>query len=305
MKKIILLLICVLFAGTVAAQDGVSITHNLPGNVTPGETFEVEFTIAKGSIGGFAKFQMDLPFGFNATNVDSKGGNFTYENQRVKIVWVSVPGDASFSFKFKVSVPVSAVNACTVSSKFFYLENNVKKEAEMAAFTMKVYGGSSAVVSTPVETVNTPTVSSTPTETVTSTPVETVVSTPTETVTPTTYTTEPVVTNTVVSTPTVSAEPPKEVVTSNPNITTTAKTNNSSTGNIYKVQLGAFSSSPAKSKFPGVNISVVQENGLYKVLTGNFDSSEQAHKRKNELISKGYSGIVVIYQNGQRIGIEK
>ncbi|MCD6065553.1 MAG: hypothetical protein K0S33_379 [Bacteroidetes bacterium] len=337
MKKAILVLICVFVTLGSYAQDAVSISHNLPATISPGQSIDADFTISKGSVGGFAKFQMDLPFGFSASNIDSKGGNFTYENQRVKIVWVSVPGDASFTFKFKMTIPANAVNSCSVSSKFFYLENNVKKEVEMAMFTMRIEG-SGAVASTPTETViSTPTetVTSTPTttitETVTSTPTttyttepvatNTVVSTPTETVTPTTtitetvtstptttYTTEPVATNTVVATPTVSSTT-TDVVYTPPSIsektTSTSSSTSGSSGMIYKVQLGAFSNATSKSKFPGANVTIVQEGGYYKALSGNFTTIEQAMKHKSDLASKGYDCFIVFYQNGQRIGIQK
>jgi hypothetical protein len=341
MKKTILLLFCVVATLSSFAQDAVSITHTLPATIAPGQSIDADFTINKGSVGGFAKFQMDLPFGFVATNIDSKGGNFTYENQRVKIVWVSVPSDPSFSFKFKITIPANAVNSCTVSSKFFYLENNVKKEVEMASHNMRIDGAGSvaSTTSTPTETVTpttttTETVTSNPTTTYTTEPVatNTVTSTPTvtattETVTSnptTTYTTEPVATNTVATTPTETvSSTPTETVSTTPTNTTSVSSNtiterttstssdnnnnsnSSSSGMVYKVQLGAFSNQPSKSKFPGVNVSIVQEGGYYKVLSGNFTTMEQAMQHRSAIASKGYDCILVFYQNGQRVGIQK
>ncbi|MDP2388130.1 MAG: SPOR domain-containing protein [Bacteroidota bacterium] len=291
MKKLLTIIVCLFISVPVFSQGGVVSSHNLPPSVAPGQTIDVDFTLNKGSIGGFAKFQMDLPFGFSATNVDSKQGNFTFENQRVKIVWVSIPAEAAFTFKFKIAVPANALNVCSISAKFFYLENNVKKEVEMPVHTMKI-SGSGDVASTPTNTVAT-----TPTNTVSSTPTNTVATTPT---------------NTVATTPTntVAATPTKTVTTTPTNTVSTAPTNTISTsksnsGTVYKVQLGAFSSSPAKSKFPGVNLSIVEEGGFYKALSGNFNSLEQAQKHKSDLENKGYSGFIVTYQNGQRTGIIK
>ena len=286
-------------SASVFSQGGVVSSHNLPASAAPGQTIDVEFTLNKGSIGGFAKFQMDLPFGFNATNVDSKQGNFTFENQRVKIVWVSIPAEPAFTFKFKIAVPANALNVCSVSAKFFYLENNVKKEVEMPVHNMKI-SSSGDVASTPTNTVTstpTNTVSSTPTNTVSSTPTNTVSSTPTNTVTSTpTNTVSSIPTNTVATTPT-------NTVSTTP--TNTVSTTKSTSGLVYRVQLGAFSSSPAKSKFPGVNLSVVEEGGYYKALSGSFTTLEQAQKHRSDLANKGYSGFIVTYQNGQRTGIIK
>ncbi|HEY1039731.1 MAG TPA: hypothetical protein VGF30_10020 [Bacteroidia bacterium] len=314
MKKILIVFAC-LFASLAAfSQGGVVSSHNLPSSVAPGQTINVDFTLNKGTIGGFAKFQMDLPFGFNAENVDSKQGNFTFENQRVKIVWVSLPSEAAFTFTFKVTVPSNALNTCAISAKFFYLENNVKKEVEMPTHNMKITS-SGDVVSTPTNTVSTTptnTVVSTPTNTVATTPTNTVSSVPTNTVSTTpTNTVSSVPTNTVASTPTntVATTPTRTVSTTPTNTVSTTPTNTVSTtaksGLVYKVQLGAFSSSPAKSKFPGVNLNIVEEGGYYKALSGSFNTLEQAQKHKSDLIAKGYDCIIVTYQNGQRTGIVK
>ena len=277
MKK--LFAVAFLFISVISFAQ-LSITHNMPASINLGSTQDIEFTINKGSVGGFAKFQCDLPFGFTATNIDSKSGNFTYENQRLKIVWVSVPGDASFSFKFSMGVPANAINSASISAKFFYLENNVKKELDMPSHTIRFGEGSvSSAPTNTVATTPTNTVAATPTNTVTSTPTNTVAATPTNTVTST----------------------PSNTVTSTPPKTTTTP---SSSGVTYKLQLGAFSSSPAKSKFPDVNFTVNEEGGYFKAVSGNFNNIDDALKYKSELSAKGYQGFIVAYKNGQRIGLK-
>jgi len=309
MKK--LFAVAFLFISVISFAQ-LSITHNIPASISPGKTQDIEFTINKGSVGGFAKFQCDLPFGFTAVNIDSKSGNFTFENQRLKIVWVSVPGDASFTFKFSMGVPANAINSASISAKFFYLENNVKKELDMPAHTIKF--GEGSVASTPTNTVTstpTNTVATTPTNTVTSTPTNTVTSTPTKTVTSTpTNTVAATPTNTVTSTPTntVAATPTNTVTSAPTNTVSSSPTKTTSTssasGVTYKVQLGAFSSSPAKSKFPGVNFTVNEEGGYFKAVSGNFNNIDDALKHKSELSAKGYQGFIVAYKNGQRIGLK-
>src|SRR5579872_1230064 len=100
MRKQIHFVLALILTSFAFAQD-LKLTHNLPSSATPGQTIDAEFTVTKGTIGAFAKFQCDLPAGFTAQNVDSKSGNFTFENNRVKIVWVSLPGDNTFSFTIK------------------------------------------------------------------------------------------------------------------------------------------------------------------------------------------------------------
>ena len=322
------------------AQD-FSLTHNFPASANPNQTFETEFLVKKGNIGSFAKFQCDLPIGFTAVAIDIKGGNFTYENQRVKIVWVSVPSESNFTFKIKFTPPLNALNECVVSPKFYYLENNIKKEFESSPHHIKIIGKKDeaknssdlnlSVANAEKEKEKKDTESSTPT-----TPTnasnstnskldsqtnakeqkqiegeKVIVQDKTEkpleqsnTDNTSKNVTKPDETKTKVSSNT-KIEENKEINTS---INSSEKTSSLSRSNtnstdqkIYKIQLGAFSTSPSKSKFPGINFSVQEEGGLYKVLVGSFSSKEEAEKQKAEFVSKGMQCIVVAYQNGLRV----
>jgi cell division septation protein DedD len=275
MRKQILFVLALLASFSGFSQE-VKLTHNLPSSATPGQTIDAEYTVTKGSIGAFAKFQCDLPAGYTAVNGDSKSGNFTFENNRVKIVWVSLPGEATFAFNFKITIPSSASGVASIGGQFYYLENNVKKEFDVPAQNISLGEGSVAATPTetkPAETTTTPTeTTSTPTETkpaeTTSTPVETT-STPT-----------PVETKT---TPVETKTPSRSGVT-------------------YYIQVAALSSEPGGQYKKYGKTKVVQENGMYKVLVGNYNSVEEARKHKPEMTSKGAEGCFVVgYENGVRI----
>lgn len=297
MKKILSFVLSLAAFSCLEAQ--ISIESVIPSNIPAGTSVDADVKINKGNIGNFAKYQMDVPVGYAVTAVDVQGGNFTFENQRAKIVWVSVPGDASFSVKFRIQGTPSATNQGQIVQKFFYLENNEKKEVE--GTTVSLGGGSSDVAST---TSSSSSASNTaPVETVKSSPVETVQSsTPVETVQSSTTNSTPV--ETVKSTPveTVHTEPVKTT----PVATTTTKTSPSSTtssaGTTYKVQLGAYATQPSKSKFAAAgNVSVDMVDGLYKVTTGSFKTKEEAMKHRDELQGKGFAGFIVTFQNGVRV----
>jgi cell division septation protein DedD len=279
MKKIVTFLSFMSFS---ALFSQITITANLPSEISANATIETEIKINKGTVGNFAKYQMDVPPGYSVASVDVKGGNFTFENQRAKIVWVSVPSDPEFAIKFKIQASSDAAAEGTFAQKFYYLENNEKKEIEATPIVITI-GGGGAVASTPVETVK---------------PVETVVATPVETVKPVEVV-KPV--ETIVSTP---VEKVKPVEPTPPPVAAKAKTSNntSTAGMTFKVQLGAFSSEPSKSRFSKAgSVSIDLVNGLYKVTSGNFNTREEAVKFLNELQGKGFSGFIAKYNNGQRI----
>ncbi len=281
MKKALTLLS--LFISLLSVSQ-ITITANLPASISAGSSVDAEIKIAKGTVGNFAKYQMDVPAGYVVTAGDVKGGNFTFENQRAKIVWVSVPSEPEFSVVLKLQASSTAASG-TFSQKFYYLENNEKKEVEGNSMNVSVGDAVavSPVESTPVETTSytkpVETVASTPVETVKSTPVETVASTPVET---------------VKSTPVENTTATK--------VSSASSSSATEAGMTYKVQLGAYSTQPSKSKFAGLsNLSIDQVNGLYKVTCGSFKTKEDAIRYRDELSAKGFNGFIVKYQNGQRI----
>lgn len=303
MKKILTLLAVTTFSTALFAQ--VSINSNIPASVGAGSSFDAEIKIIKGGIGNFAKYQMDVPMGYVVSSTEAKGGNFTFENQRAKIVWVSVPSEAEFVVKFKVQVGSNAASPGTFAQKFYYLENSEKKEFEATPISVTVGGaGAVAVNNTPTETKPTETkpaetkpVETKPTET---TPVETK---PTETKPVETKVTEtkPVETKTTETKP-VESKPVATKPSENTSAKTTTSSSASEAGMTFKIQLGAFSNEPNKSKFSGAgNVTVESIDGLYKVTTGSFKTREEAYKRMDELKAKGYNGFLVKYKNGQRV----
>ena len=175
-------------------------------------------------------------------------------------------------------------------------------EAAPAVITI---GGGGAVASTsaPAETKPT-TTTPPPTETkpietkpVESTPVS---STPAETKP---VESKPVATSTPSETKPVESKPVTNTTApTETKSTSTAKSSTSSAGMTFKVQLGAYSNQPSKSKFSGVgSVNIDLINGMYKVTTGNFKTLEEAVKYRDELKSKGYDGFIAKYKDGVRI----
>lgn len=293
MKKILTLLAVAIFSTSAFSQ--VSINTNIPNSFSAGSSTDIEVKIIKGGIGNFAKYQMDVPTGYVVTSSEAKGGNYTFENQRAKIVWVSVPSEAEFVVKFKIQVGSDAPASGTIAQKFYFLENSEKKEFEATPISVTVGGVAVATNNTPTETKPTETkpVETKPTETK---PVETK---PTET--------KPVETKPTETKPVETKVTETKPIETKPTETSSAKTTAPSTsgaeaGMIFKIQLGAFSNEPSKSKFSGVgSVNVESIDGLFKVTTGNFKTREEAYKRLDELKAKGYNGFLVKYKNGQRV----
>lgn len=102
--------------GGTQGSDGVTITDANGAEIvincmrttaqtakSPSE-FPVEITIKKANLDGFAKYVETLPVGFSATVIEAKGAAFTFDDQKAKFVWGTLPSDAEFKISYKITV---------------------------------------------------------------------------------------------------------------------------------------------------------------------------------------------------------
>jgi hypothetical protein len=226
----------------------------MPTTIAFNETITVEIKINKGSISNFAKYQMEVPTGVKVTEGDSTTGNFTFEGNRAKIVWVSVPTEPEFIATMKLN----SGNVCgehIFTNKFYYLDNGVKKEVDggiiNASFT---HCGITTKTLSPIES---------------KTKAQPVIDTITKPLTRV-----------------IKAE---------------AKTTLKNSV-VHKLQLGAYTTNPGLGKYAAIGkVSTINEDGLVKVVYGNFSTKEEALKKREELSNKGFKCFVVEYLNGVKI----
>lgn len=271
---------------TLSQQAQVVMVTNLPPVVAPTSDLKVEVKINKGNIGNFSKYEMELPQGFEASEVNSKTGYFTFEKGRVKIVWVTIPSEIEFIISFKIRSP-QATGPYILYHKFLYMDNGVKKEVNGQQIDLKVD-----------PTGVTKTLSYLPDE-----PEEPV---KTNTVAPLTNSYVPVVvTNSVQAIPTTTLPATTTTIAASANTIAVTSSNTliaTQTGLTYLVQIGTFSTDPGKAKYADLGKVTVEKDGLvYKVLIGEYATKEEALKKREELIPKGYNGFLVKYQNGKRL----
>ena len=145
----------------------VSVTGNIPKSAKPGTEFVAELKISKGAVGGFAKLQFEVPQGFTVKELESKGGNFSFANNIGKIIWTATPNDAEFTVKFAVSTDASVSGLKTLTSKFSYVNNNVKEVIEMTPAEIMIGDETSASTIVATETQTTQPLTSVETNTVT------------------------------------------------------------------------------------------------------------------------------------------
>lgn len=137
--------------------DNVTVTQKVPASANPDSEFTVEVTIKKGSTAGFAKLQQELPEGFTAVEDKSNGASFTFSNQSVKFIWMSLPNDSEFKVTYKVKVAEGISGDQSIGGKFSYVTDNTKQQVDIDAATISINGdGGNAVATTKSTTTTTP-----------------------------------------------------------------------------------------------------------------------------------------------------
>jgi hypothetical protein len=273
----------------VFAQD-LTATQNVPSSAAAGSSFIVEININRGSINGFMKFFQELPVGFTASEIDSKGGSFSFADNGAKVVWIAPPSEPTYTISYKVNVPADASGSKVLNAKFSYINNNERKIFEFEPKTINI-GGATASVTPPVKTGQ---MSSTPPKTPVTTPEKTVPAVTPPDKTATTPVTQP--TTTVTPPKVTSAEVVQKKEVAPPVVKAPAS---GVTGKTYRVQIGAFSAKPKLGDVSDIS-TVVLDNGITKYFSGNFSTVEEATKRKDEVAKKGFPGaFVVAFENGK------
>ena len=273
-----------LLTANLFAQE-VTATQKIPKSALPGTDFTIETTVNRARVTGFMKFFQEIPEGFTASEIESKGGTFTFADGGAKIVWISPPADDIFTISYKITVNGGVSGMKQLPGKISYINNNERKIFDLPVASIMI-GTATVPVKKEIPVTN-------PVPLTTTTPVKT------------NPLTTPVANTT--STPakaTTSSEVKKEVpiVTPSQPATFTKVPSSAlptSSGKMYRVQIGAFAAKPKIDGVPEIT-TVVLENGITKYFSGNFSIYEDAVKRRKEMVEKGFNGsFIVSFENGK------
>lgn len=123
-----------LFSG----DNGITVTSTIPANMAAGQDVTIELKVNKGGMNGFAKLQLELPEGIIVKEAEDKGANYNYSAGIAKWVWPALPTESEIIVKITLFVEASALGARTISSKYSYVENNVKQVVEMVPVEVNI-----------------------------------------------------------------------------------------------------------------------------------------------------------------------
>ena len=82
----------------------VGFSLDAPDEVYAGNAFEVTLTFTKGDLDDYARFSQDLPSGFTASNIAAPNGDFTFSDQRIRIIWLKLPEEPVLEIRYSIDV---------------------------------------------------------------------------------------------------------------------------------------------------------------------------------------------------------
>ncbi len=290
-------------------------------------SFNVEITINKGNIGGFAKYIETLPGGLVASAKESSGASFSFVDGKVKYVWVSLPVATTFKISYKVSIVPGTSGMQPIDGSFSYIENDETKRFALPASTVNIIGtGTSA----PAEITNVapPTTTEQPLVPNIKQPTTDTEQPAVTNVTPPATTKEsPAVTN--ISTPTTTTEQPvvkKVVAESTATATASSKKANpepkepalsastipSPQGDVgYSVQIAALHNARTPEALAALynikqKVNTEMSDGFTKYVVGSHKVYKEAHDARDQIKIKGVSDAwVTAYNKGKRITVQE
>lgn len=240
------------------------------GSPEAGTEFTVEINVKKDGMKGFARIQELLPAGLTALALDSKGGTFSFLDQKVKIIWDNLPADEDIKVSYRVVVSDNASGDMMISGAFSYVENDDPKKAEIPAANISVKAKTVTATNTAAEPQNTNTAT-----------------------TPANTTTEPNNTNTTASNTTTTVPAKEDKVAYKIQICALSKTQR---GTSY-----------FENKFSiGNKVSMEFHEGWKKYIVGKYDQYKDARDYRESIRSKGVENpFVTAYNSGKRITVQE
>ncbi len=137
----LLSIILLSFLSVFTIQDNqIFMESNLPGEIYPGGTYTVEFTIHKKDLKYYATLTQQLPAGFTAIEQQSGAANFSFSNREVKYTWLRLPEISPITLSYDIVADKHLKpGTYNLPAKFVYTYRNLRGSVSLNNSKIKIY----------------------------------------------------------------------------------------------------------------------------------------------------------------------
>jgi hypothetical protein len=87
--------------------------------------YTVTLLVSMGNIQGKSKIEEIIPDGYIASLIETKGGTFTFDNNKVEIIWNKIPASTNIEISYKLVPKSSKSPRLAISGRFIYISNGM------------------------------------------------------------------------------------------------------------------------------------------------------------------------------------
>ncbi|MBN2521699.1 MAG: hypothetical protein JXB24_00415 [Bacteroidales bacterium] len=133
MYRVIVLIINLIAALSIGSifQSNVVLNIEVPNEVVAGTEFDVQVKIQKGNLESFSRLQHTFPAGLTATSYISSNADFTFDEKRVRFIWLRLPSDNEVTVTYKIKVDERLKGTFDIQGKFSYIDENERKSVSI------------------------------------------------------------------------------------------------------------------------------------------------------------------------------
>ncbi len=140
MYRVIVLIINLIAAFSIGSifQSGVVLNIEVPNEVVAGTEFDVTVTIQKGNLESFSRLQHTFPAGLIATSYISSNADFTFDDKKVRFIWLRMPSQNEFSVTYKIKADERLKGTFDIKGKFSYIDDNERKSVSLESLPITI-----------------------------------------------------------------------------------------------------------------------------------------------------------------------
>lgn len=105
----------------------ISITMDGPSEVVAGTEFQLHFTMNKGDLESFSRFQMEIPAGLKVIPEITSNADFSFSDKKVRMIWLRLPSKQEITFSYKVIVDERLKGNFSIDGQLSYILDNERK----------------------------------------------------------------------------------------------------------------------------------------------------------------------------------